>query len=441
MNQDNCHYLICNMKPRNKRERLVAELSSKLPAITEAQIQWGKKHCFPHNAFRCKDEMWCSECGRMWIDTTGQKKGYIRCPYCGERLEIKSSRKKKLCQYEYMTIVTAIDKFQVLRHVEIGKHKGMKMGEIFYHVEEVCQQWITEDRKETVMARPMNMGKNAWIYTQPISIKNTVDYYGYNCYAINGYVYPKVKLLPILRRNGLRTSFHGITPARLIHAILGESKYAEMLLKTKQYGMLSFYMHRGCLYHPWVVNICNRNGYIIKDGSMYDDYLRLLDYFHLDTHNAHYVCPKNLKAAHDELVSRKQRIEARERAEEDRKRRIERMIRIKADIASFIKRIQPFLDLEIKEDDIVIRPLQSVSQFYQEGKAMHHCVYANEYYKKKDCLILSARVAGKRKETIEVNLKTFKVVQSRAVCNKNSEYHDKIIELMNKNMNLLRQCV
>lgn len=53
------------MKPRNKRERLVAELSSKLPAITEAQIQWGKKHCFPHNAFRCKDEMWCSECGRM----------------------------------------------------------------------------------------------------------------------------------------------------------------------------------------------------------------------------------------------------------------------------------------------------------------------------------------------------------------------------------------
>lgn len=30
----------CNMKPRNKRERLVVELSSKLPAITEAQIQW-----------------------------------------------------------------------------------------------------------------------------------------------------------------------------------------------------------------------------------------------------------------------------------------------------------------------------------------------------------------------------------------------------------------
>lgn len=427
------------MRPRTKRERLVAELSSKLPEITDAQIRWGKKHCFPHNAYRCKDEMWCSECGKMWVDVTGQKEGYIRCPYCGERLEIKTSRKKKLCQYEYMTIVTAVDKFQVLRHVEIGKHKGMKMGEIFYHSTEVCQQWITEDRKETVMARPMNMGKNAWIYTQPISIKNSVDYYGYNCYDINGYVYPKVKLLPILRRNGLRTSFHGITPARLIHAILGESKYAEMLLKTKQYGMLRFYMHRGCIYHPWVVNICNRNGYIIKDGSMYDDYLRLLDYFHLDTHNAHYVCPKNLKKEHDKLVEKKRKIEAKIRAEQKRKERIERMFRMKQDILSFIKRIQPFLGMEIKDKGIVIRPLESVTQFYLEGKAMHHCVYQNEYYRRKDCLILTAQKNGKRLETIEVNLKTFKIIQSRAVCNKTSDYHDKIIELVNRNMGLIRR--
>lgn len=308
-------------------------------------------------------------------------------------------------------------------------------------MDEVCQQWITADRKETVIAKAMNMGSRGWVHTTDMSIKHDGNIYCSHSYDIGGYVYPKVKVLQILRRNGLRSSFHGVTPAILIRALLGESRYTEMLLKTKQYSLLEFYMYRGCLSHPWAVNICNRNGYIVKDGSMYDDYLRLLDYFHLDTHNAHYVCPKNLKAAHDELVSRKQRIEARARAESDRKRRIERMIRIKADIASFIKRIQPFLGIEIKEDDIVIRPLQSVSQFYQEGKAMHHCVYANEYYKKKDCLILSARVAGKRKETIEVNLKTFKVIQSRAVCNKNSEYHERIIELMNRNMNLLRQCV
>lgn len=428
------------MKPRTKRERLVVELSSKLPNITDAQMRWGKKNCFKHYAFRCKDEMWCSDCGKMWVDTEGQKEGAVYCPYCGEKLEVKVSRKKKDNIESYLTIVTTSKDFQILRHFYIARY-ARKGRDTHYFIDEVCQQWITADRKETVIAKAMDMGSRGWVHTTEMSIKQDGNMYCSHSYDIGGYVYPKVKVLPILRRNGLRTSFHGVTPALLIRAILGESKYAEMLLKTRQYSMLEFYMYRGCLSHPWTVNICNRNGYIIKDGSMYDDYLRLLDYFQLDTHNAHYVCPKNLKAAHDELVSRKQRIEARERAEEDRKRRVERMVRIKADIALFIKRIQPFLNLEIKEDDIVIRSLQSVSQFYQEGKAMHHCVYANEYYKRKDSLILSAKVAGERKETIEVNLKTFSIVQSRSAFNKSSEYHARIIELMNKNMNLIRQCV
>ena len=272
-----------------------------------------------------------------------------------------------------------------------------------------------------------------------MSLKQSGNIYYPHSYDIDGYVYPKVKVLPILRRNGLRTSFHGVTPAVLIRALLGENRYAEMLIKTRQYGMLEFYMRRGGLSHPWAVNICNRNGYIIKDGSMYDDYLRLLDYFHLDTHNAHYVCPKNLKKEHDKLVEKKRKIEAKIRAEQKRKERIERMFRMKQDILSFIKRIQPFLGMEIKDKGIVIRPLESVTQFYLEGKAMHHCVYQNEYYRRKDCLILTAQKNGKRLETIEVNLKTFKIIQSRAACNKTSDYHDKIIELVNRNMGLIRR--
>lgn len=426
------------MRPRTKRERLVAELSSKLPAITEAQIRWGKKHCFPHNAYPCKDEMWCSECGKMWVDVTGQKEGYIRCPYCGEKLEVKVSRKTKDNAVSYLTVVTTSGDFQVLRHFYTAKY-ARKERDTHYFIDEVCQQWITADRKETVMAKAMNMGYRGWLHTTDMSLKHSGNIYYSHSYDIDGYVYPKVKVLPILRRNGLRTSFHGVTPAVLMRALLGENRYAEMLIKTRQYGMLEFYMRRGRLSHPWAVNICNRNGYIIKDGSMYDDYLHLLDYFHLDTHNAHYVCPKNLKKEHDKLVEKKRKIEAKIRAEEERKRRIERMSRMKQDILSFIQRIQPFLGIEIKDEDIVIRPLESVTQFYQEGKAMHHCVYQNEYYKRKDCLILTAQKNGKRLETVEVSLKTFKIVQSRAVCNKTSDYHDHIIKLVNRNMGLIRR--
>lgn len=426
------------MRPRTKRERLVAELSSKLPEITDAQIRWGKKHCFPHNAYRCKDEMWCSECGKMWVDTTGQKEGYIRCPYCGERLEVKVSRKTKDNAVSYLTVVTTSGDFQVLRHFYTARY-ARKERDTHYFIDEVCQQWITSDNKEIVIAKAMNMGCRGWIHTTDMSLKQSGNIYYPHSYDIDGYVYPKVNVLPILRRNGLRTSFHGVTPAVLIRGLLGENKYAEMLIKTRQYAMLEFYMCRGGLSHPWVVNICNRNGYIIKDGSMYDDYLRLLDYFHLDTHNAHYVCPKNLKKEHDKLVEKKRKIEAKIRAEQERKERIERMFRMKQDILSFIKRIQPFLGMEIKDEGIVIRPLESVTQFYQEGKAMHHCVYQNEYYRRKDCLILTAQKNGKRLETVEVNLKTFKIIQSRAVCNGTSDYHDKIIELVNRNMGLIRR--
>lgn len=68
---------------------------------------------------------------------------------------------------------------------------------------------------------------------------------------------------------------------------------------------------------------------------------------------------------------------------------------------------------------------------------MHHCV--GTYYKRADSLILSATIDGKRIETIEVSLKTLQVIQSRGVCNANTEYHDRIINLVNNNINLIRQ--
>ena len=98
-----------------------------------------------------------------------------------------------------------------------------------------------------------------------------------------------------------------------------------------------------------------------------------------------------------------------------------------------------FLDLQFGDDTLTIGVLQSVKDFYNEGKEMHHCVYASEYYKKEDALIMSARIGNKRIETIEVNLKTLEIVQSRGACNKNTEYHNRIIELVKKNIGLIRK--
>ena len=58
------------MKPRTKLEKRVTELSGKLPAITKEQEDWAKEHLFDHFAYKCKDELWCSECGKMWVNTS-----------------------------------------------------------------------------------------------------------------------------------------------------------------------------------------------------------------------------------------------------------------------------------------------------------------------------------------------------------------------------------
>ena len=80
-----------------------------------------------------------------------------------------------------------------------------------------------------------------------------------------------------------------------------------------------------------------------------------------------------------------------------------------------------------------------MQEHLEEGVALHHCVFSNGYYLKEDSLILSATIEGKRIETIEVNLDTLKVVQSRGVCNKNTEYHEQIVNLVNANSRLIRQ--
>lgn len=98
-----------------------------------------------------------------------------------------------------------------------------------------------------------------------------------------------------------------------------------------------------------------------------------------------------------------------------------------------------FFGISFTDGTIQVRVLESVNEFMEEGRAMHHCVFNGEYYLKENSLILSATIDGKRIETIEISLKTLKVIQSRGVCNKNTEYHDQIINLVNKNKRLIRK--
>lgn len=269
----------------------------------------------------------------------------------------------------------------------------------------------------------------------------TIGHHNYNasgCYEMEdmfdtegNFFYPRVTVTDILKRNGWRNDFvkKGISVVKAMIQLLTNS-IAETIVKQGQINVFKYMLKRGDRQLPYmyVLNICHRNGYIINDASMWFDYMDLLSEFHLDTHNARYVCPTDLKHEHDRLMVKKQKIEEQKTLEQKENEN-----------RKYMREKQAFLGLCFEGDGIIVSVLQSVKDFYEEGEAMHHCVYSNGYYKKKNSLILSAKKDGKRIETIEVNLKTFKIIQSRAVCNQTSEYHNSIIELVNRNMGLIRR--
>lgn len=433
------------MKPRTKIEKLVVGLSGKLPAITEAQKKWAFG-LFPINGFYLKKgEVWCQCCG--YVDRVSKPELAVSmelethvCPGCGKILNITHLHEgEHYNERKHVSFLRSFGEWNVIRTFEAERINDEKGKVTEYFINEIYQNWINDDGKEVIVTRPYtrSIHHESWKTHKPMEIGNhnfsANGYYVFNdMFDTDGnFFYPRATVTGVLKRNGWQNSFikQNIPVAKAIIQLL-TNPIAETIVKQGQTEVFKYMLKRGDYQLPYMyaLNICHRNGYIIKDASMWFDYMDMLTELHLDTHNARYVCPADLKREHDRLLPKKRRMEEKEKLEwmEDAE-------------AKYRKDKAAFFGICFEGDGITVSVLQSVKEFYEEGKAMHHCVYENGYYKRSNCLILSAKVDGKRMETIEVNLKTFKVIQSRAACNKTSEYHNRIIELVNRNMGLIRR--
>lgn len=277
---------------------------------------------------------------------------------------------------------------------------------------------------------PFGMYYDNWAADSELSIKDRRKYtHGENCnkYDVYGYVYPRASLLPTVKRNGFQLArLDDCPPANRFISLLLKDREAEMLVKLCQYQLL---------YHKWrygskefalpdhAIKIASRHGYIVQDASLWLDYISLLEHYGYDTHSPKYVCNSDFKKFHDRLSARKKMDDAKEESvkwEKDYKRSK-----------------SPYFGICFGDDNIVVTVIKSVADMAEEGEAMHHCVFSMGYYKRPESLILTARDKdGNRIETIELSLSTFDVVQSRGVCNKNSERHDEIVALVRKNVPL-----
>lgn len=427
------------MKPQNKFQAQVLEASKILPKLTKEQIEWGYGNGIDYIGHRTeKGVITCTKCGHSW-----QGAGYLvsiltdcTCSECNTKLKVETTKKRKFDSRYYMTVVTAHKGYQVLRTVML--FCSVKIGETTkYNYSEVMQRWIAPNGKHCTFARlRQTMGTSyydAWIFHSPLELRseNSNNQYSMNVYdrIFTGVVYPRQKLIPELKRTGYKKAFYGQKPLDLFRTLITDSR-AETLLKTGYTKLLKRIMDSGWkrnIDNYWQsIRICIRNGYKIKDATMWCDYIDLLRFFGKDLHNAKYVCPTDLKAEHDRYVIKKAKADAQEELE----KQIEKEAEYKEAKAKFF-------GLAFSDGVISIRVLESVADIILEGKLMHHCV--GSYHSKTDSLILSACINGEKIETIEVSLTQLRVIQSRGVCNKNTEYHDRIVNLVNQNIPLIEK--
>lgn len=417
------------MKARTRLQHKVVAANERLLPLSEKQKSWAFHRCISHYAFRTKSgATTCMDCGHQWNENSGNK---CRCPHCGAKLEIKDTLRRTYRDKSYFSTLTTQDGLQVQRVFLLTAkfHKGRKAD---CYSMEIVRYWIDDNGKTEVTALKRTIGHYLDSFIMDGCLELRRDNYVYRRIA-DCWVYPYYSVTHKLRRNGLKGSLAGIEPTRLMEALLTDSRVETMFKAGRKEDLNYFLQHQRDFDMYWnTYKIALRNGYHISDISLWADYVRLLERCGKDTRNAHYVCPSDLKTEHDRYQERVMVINEREKREEQRRKAKENEKR-------FRELKGKFFGLTFTDGLIVISVLESVDEYYQEGNALHHCVGQCEYYLKPQSLVFSARIDNKRIETVELSLDTFKVLQSRGLCNKSTEYHDRIIRLIQKNARQIRK--
>lgn len=419
------------MKPRTQVQRRVVSLRTYLPSLSEEQKQYAYDKCFDRLGFRVrKSEVTCMECAEVFHSTKSKE----RCPKCGKMLNISDTRKRKSDLKSTFAVVSMEQEFQVIRFFEVNQYL-YKNVYARYGIQEIMQHWIDEKHRHTVISGLTDKYGNV---SSSLELRDAYrkDYYWYgNRYDILAEVYYPVSradIRPLYYRNGFRGDLHGVSVMKFFIELMNTPHF-ETLLKAGQFALARAEANRRLDVSWNAVKIALRNNYIVKDASMWTDYIGALWHLGKDLRNPHYVCPKNLKKAHDYWTKRKAKDIEIKRAEAERLRKIEEMKRNE----EIFKLRQRYAGLELKDRNIKLIALVTVEEYKEEGEAMHHCVAT--YYDEIGSIIFSVvNTKGERIATVELDATTLELLQCRGVCNKDVEERPAITKIIQKNIDTIK---
>lgn len=420
------------MKPRNLREKHIVELSGRLRPLTTSQKHWALNSTINHYGYRLKSgTCTCMKCGHEWLET---RNGMCLCPECGTQIEIKDTKERVIRDKSYFNIITTMGEYQVVRMflMMVEMRKGMKASPAYL---EIGSYWIDSKGKTTVVGLQRTLGHyiDSFAFGSPLEIRRDNEAFQR---ISDEWVYPRIKTTDTIKRNGFKGSCHHIHPVTLFQELLTNPK-AETLMKANEVELLRYLCarptYKADIDTYWnTIKIAMRNGYKVKDSQMWMDYIKMLERCGKDIQSPRYICPSNLQEEHDRYMRKVHILEDKRKRAEDIRKAQERE-------ASFKKQKEKFFGIRINDGEIEVKVLESVEEYRMEAESQHICLFSAEYDRRENSLIFSARIKGRIIETIEVDLKTLRVVQSRGVCNQNTEYHDRIVNLINANTYLIKE--
>ena len=371
------------------------------------------------------------KCGHEWLEN---RNGMCLCPDCGQLIEIKDTKERVLRDKSYFNVITTMGEYQVVRMflMMVEMRKGMKASPAYL---EVGSYWIDPKGHATVIGLHRTLGHyiDSFAFGSPLEIRRDNEAFQR---ISDEWVYPRIKVTDTIKRNGFKGSCHHIHPVTLFQELLTNPK-AETLMKANEIELLHYLCirpaYKADINTYWsTVKIANRNGYKVKDAQMWIDYIKMLERCGKDIQSPKYICPANLKEAHDEYAEKVNRQRRKEKREKDRQQAIE-------DKCRFEELKSRYFGLAMTDGEIEIHSIDSVDDNYEIGERNHICCGSAKYFLKEGTLTLTAYIGKKQIATIEISLDDFHIIQCRAFANGICEYTEQIAGIINANKKMIAE--
>ena len=337
----------------------------------------------------------------------------------------------KVGQTEYFAIYKVVGNWQVIR---MFMYRSWSKRHEALH--EPLRYWLKADGSSVVECKRRqclgNYYIDAWCWDSELTISaggGSRDVRDLNC------SYARVhSLIPELKRTNFRANNRlvtGLMPYWFVHSLLTNNR-VETFFKLRQTWLTWKFYHYDTDRlndNMWQsIRVALRHGYhwdSMEEINDWCDMIHDLEYLGMDTRNPHYICPAYLADAHQHWIEKANQKREKEALERELKE-------VMAYEPTFYKNREQFFGMVFRDKKIEIQIIPTAMGIKEEGRAMHHCV--GGYYNCPNSLILSAKINGRRKETIEVRLSDYTLVQSRGLQNKSTRYHKRIVKLMQDNM-------